>query len=43
MYYYFYQLFKNKAEARAIARKNEGRGNGTVGMLSWLVVAAFAG
>ncbi|XP_052188990.1 peroxisomal nicotinamide adenine dinucleotide carrier-like [Diospyros lotus] len=43
IYYYFYQVFKNKAEAIAIARRNEGRGNGTVGMLSWLVVAAIAG
>ncbi|KAF3331212.1 peroxisomal nicotinamide adenine dinucleotide carrier-like protein [Carex littledalei] len=43
VYYYFYQLLKNKVEARAIARKKEGRGDGTVGMLSWLVVAAIAG
>ncbi|KAJ4829296.1 hypothetical protein Tsubulata_000993 [Turnera subulata] len=43
VYYYFYQVFKNKAEAIAIARKLKGRGDGTVGMLSWLVVAAIAG
>ncbi|KAK6228816.1 Mitochondrial substrate/solute carrier - like 10 [Theobroma cacao] len=43
IYYYFYQLFKNKAEAIAAARKQKGRGNGTVGMFSWLLVAALAG
>lgn len=43
IYYFFYQVFKNKAEAIAAARKKKGRGDGTVGMLSWLVVAAIAG
>ncbi|XP_010932196.1 peroxisomal nicotinamide adenine dinucleotide carrier isoform X2 [Elaeis guineensis] len=43
IYYYFYQVFKNKAEARAVARKKKGLGDGTVGMFSWLVVAAVAG
>ncbi|OMO66659.1 hypothetical protein CCACVL1_21032, partial [Corchorus capsularis] len=43
IYYYFYQLFKNKAEAIAAARKLKGRGDGSVGMFSWLVVAALAG
>lgn len=43
IYYYFYQLFKNKAEEIAISRKYKGQGDGTVGMLSWLVVAAMAG
>ncbi|KAL7244531.1 hypothetical protein ACSBR2_000006 [Camellia fascicularis] len=43
IYYYFYQVFKNKAEAIAIAHRNNGRGDGTVGMFSWLVVAAIAG
>ncbi|XP_044507407.1 peroxisomal nicotinamide adenine dinucleotide carrier-like isoform X2 [Mangifera indica] len=43
IYYYFYQLFKNKAEAIAIANKRKGRGDGTVGMFSWLIVAALAG
>ena len=42
IYYYFYQVFKNKA-AIAAARRDKGRGDGTVGMLSWLVVAAIAG
>ncbi|XP_031285038.1 peroxisomal nicotinamide adenine dinucleotide carrier-like isoform X2 [Pistacia vera] len=43
IYYYFYQLFKNKAEAIAVANKHKGRGDGTVGMFSWLLVAALAG
>lgn len=43
IYYYFYQVFKNKAEAIAAARRDKGRGDGTVGMFSWLVVAAIAG
>ncbi|MQL70521.1 hypothetical protein Taro_002856 [Colocasia esculenta] len=43
IYYYFYQVFKNRAEAIAVARKKKGRGDGTVGMFSWLVVAAIAG
>ncbi|XVF41277.1 hypothetical protein PTKIN_Ptkin01aG0267700 [Pterospermum kingtungense] len=43
IYYYFYQLFKNKAEAIAAARKQKGRGDGTVGIFSWLLVAALAG
>lgn len=36
-------MFKNKAEAAAVARKKRGVGDGTVGMFSWLVVAAIAG
>ncbi|XP_062101680.1 peroxisomal nicotinamide adenine dinucleotide carrier-like [Humulus lupulus] len=43
IYYYFYQVFKNKAESIANSRKNKGRGDGSVGMFSWLVVAALAG
>lgn len=43
VYYYFYQVFKNRAEAIASANKKRGRGDGSVGMLSWLVVAALAG
>ncbi|XVE90917.1 hypothetical protein DITRI_Ditri20bG0114600 [Diplodiscus trichospermus] len=43
IYYYFYQLFKNKAEAIAAARKHKGRGDGNVGIFSWLLVAALAG
>nr|GMD43537.1 peroxisomal nicotinamide adenine dinucleotide carrier-like [Ipomoea batatas] len=43
VYYYFYQVFKNKAVAIAAANKKKGSGDGSVGMLSWLVVAALAG
>ncbi|KAL2347930.1 hypothetical protein Fmac_001930 [Flemingia macrophylla] len=43
IYYYFYQVFKNKAVAIAAARKVKGHGDGTVGMFGWLVVAAIAG
>lgn len=43
IYYYFYQVCKNKAEAIAALRKVKGNGDGTVGMFSWLVVAAIAG
>ncbi|KAL4198019.1 hypothetical protein AMTRI_Chr03g43800 [Amborella trichopoda] len=43
IYYYFYQFFRNKAEAIAVARKKKGVGDGTPGMFSWLVVAAIAG
>ncbi|XP_020112864.1 peroxisomal nicotinamide adenine dinucleotide carrier-like isoform X1 [Ananas comosus] len=43
IYYYFYQLLKNKAEAAALARKKKGHGDGTLGMFSWLIVAAIAG
>ncbi|KAE8684413.1 Peroxisomal nicotinamide adenine dinucleotide carrier [Hibiscus syriacus] len=43
IYYYFYQLFKNKAEAIAAARKRHERGDGSAGFFSWLVVAALAG
>lgn len=43
IYYYFYQVFKNKAEAIAAARKQKGRGDGTLGIFSWLLVAALAG
>ncbi|KAL3505536.1 hypothetical protein ACH5RR_035377 [Cinchona calisaya] len=43
VYYYFYQVFKNKAEAVAAKNMRKGRGDGSVGMFSWLVVAALAG
>ncbi|XP_043723667.1 peroxisomal nicotinamide adenine dinucleotide carrier-like [Telopea speciosissima] len=43
IYYYFYQLFKNKAETLAIARKKKGLGDGTAGIFSWILVAAIAG
>ncbi|XP_062216333.1 peroxisomal nicotinamide adenine dinucleotide carrier-like [Phragmites australis] len=43
IYYYFYQLLKNKIEDVAVARGKKGLGDGTVGMLSWLGIAAVAG
>ncbi|CAA2934562.1 peroxisomal nicotinamide adenine dinucleotide carrier [Olea europaea subsp. europaea] len=43
VYYYFYQIFRNKAEAAALARKKKGFGDGSVGMVSSLVVAALSG
>lgn len=43
VYYYFYQIFRDKAEAIALERKRKGFGDGSVGMFSSLVVAAFAG
>ncbi|GLT92998.1 hypothetical protein SLE2022_108060 [Rubroshorea leprosula] len=43
VYYYFYQIFRNKAEATALERKRRGIGDGSVGMFSSLVVAALAG
>lgn len=43
IYYYFYQVFKNKAEAIATANRAKGRGDGTVGIFAWIIVAAFAG
>ncbi|KAG4920255.1 hypothetical protein JHK84_049107 [Glycine max] len=43
VYYYFYQIFRNKAEAAALQQKKMGVGDGSVGMLSSLVVAALSG
>ncbi|XP_034203115.1 peroxisomal nicotinamide adenine dinucleotide carrier isoform X2 [Prunus dulcis] len=43
VYYYFYQIFRNKAEAAALERRKLGVGDGSVGMLSSLVVAALSG
>ncbi|KAM7509074.1 hypothetical protein LguiA_019527 [Lonicera macranthoides] len=43
IYYYFYQLFKNKAEGIAAAKRKKGRGDGSLGVFSWLLVAALAG
>ena len=43
VYYYFYQIFRNKAEAAALEQKRLGIGDGSVGMISSLIVAAFAG
>ncbi|XP_043720867.1 peroxisomal nicotinamide adenine dinucleotide carrier-like [Telopea speciosissima] len=43
VYYYFYQIFRNKAEASALDRFKKGTGDGSVGILSSLVVAALSG
>ena len=43
VYYYFYQIFRNKAEAAALEHKKQGIGDGSVGMLSSLMVAALSG
>ncbi|KAH7548200.1 hypothetical protein ACOSP7_032429 [Xanthoceras sorbifolium] len=43
VYYYFYQIFRNKAEATALEHKKKGVGDGSVGIFSSLVVAALAG
>lgn len=43
VYYYFYQIFRNKAEATALKHKKRGVGDGSVGMFSSLVVAALSG
>ncbi|KAB2078642.1 hypothetical protein ERO13_A06G164500v2 [Gossypium hirsutum] len=43
LYYYFYQIFRNKAEIKALERQKKGIGDGSVGMLSSLIVAALSG
>lgn len=43
VYYYFYQIFRNKAEAIALEHRKRGIGDGSVGMFSSLVVAALSG
>ncbi|GJN30760.1 hypothetical protein PR202_gb19096 [Eleusine coracana subsp. coracana] len=43
IYYYFYQILKNRVEDLAAARGKKGLGDGTVGMFSWLGIAAVAG
>eukprot|EP00253_Pinus_taeda_P000044 PITA_00044 len=43
VYYYFYQIFRSKAENIALNRKKKGAGDGSVGMLSSLLVAALSG
>ncbi|XP_020211617.1 peroxisomal nicotinamide adenine dinucleotide carrier [Cajanus cajan] len=43
VYYYFYQIFRNKAEAAALNQKKMGISDGSVGMLSSLLVAALSG
>ncbi|XP_075672198.1 peroxisomal nicotinamide adenine dinucleotide carrier isoform X1 [Castanea sativa] len=43
VYYYFYQIFRNKAEAASLERMKKGVGDGSVGMLASLWVAALSG
>uniref|UniRef100_A0A0D6R711 Peroxisomal nicotinamide adenine dinucleotide carrier n=1 Tax=Araucaria cunninghamii TaxID=56994 RepID=A0A0D6R711_ARACU len=43
IYYYFYQIFRSKAERVAVTNRKNGFGDGSVGMFSSLVVAACAG
>ncbi|KAL1809002.1 hypothetical protein ACET3Z_025992 [Daucus carota] len=43
VYYYFYQIFRSKAEITALERRKRGLGDGTVGMFSSLMVAALSG
>lgn len=43
VYYYFYQIFRTKAEITALERRKRGLGDGTVGMFSSLMVAALSG
>ncbi|WOL04700.1 peroxisomal nicotinamide adenine dinucleotide carrier-like [Canna indica] len=43
VYYYFYQIFRNRAETAAQDRWKKGIGDGSVGMFQSLVVAALAG
>ncbi|XP_022747108.1 peroxisomal nicotinamide adenine dinucleotide carrier-like [Durio zibethinus] len=43
VYYYFYQIFRNKAETAAVERQKKGVGDGSVGMISSLILAALAG
>ncbi|XP_059317922.1 peroxisomal nicotinamide adenine dinucleotide carrier [Lycium ferocissimum] len=43
VYYYFYQILRNRAETGAFERKRKGIGDGSVGMFSSLLVAALSG
>ncbi|KAF3329066.1 hypothetical protein FCM35_KLT06144 [Carex littledalei] len=43
VYYYFYQIFRDRAESAALARFRKGTGDGSVGILQSLLVAALAG
>ncbi|WJX64124.1 hypothetical protein P8452_48943 [Trifolium repens] len=43
VYYYFYQIFRNRAEAAALEKKMLGTGDGSIGMFSSLIVAALSG
>lgn len=43
VYYYFYQLFRDRAELLAQRRSERGQGSEQVAMVESLVVAALAG
>ncbi|KAG8096652.1 hypothetical protein GUJ93_ZPchr0013g35772 [Zizania palustris] len=43
VYYYVYQIFRSRAEAAALQRSRRGVGDGSVGMLQSLTVAALSG
>uniref|UniRef100_A0A1D1XS34 Mitochondrial substrate carrier family protein Q n=1 Tax=Anthurium amnicola TaxID=1678845 RepID=A0A1D1XS34_9ARAE len=43
VYYYFYQIFRSRAENAALDRWNRGIGDGSVGMFESLVAAALSG
>ncbi|CAM0872419.1 unnamed protein product [Alopecurus aequalis] len=43
VYYYFYQIFRSRAEAASLRRSIRGIGDGSVGMLQSLTVAALSG
>lgn len=43
VYYYFYQIFRNRTEAFALDRWKKGLGDGSVGMFQSLLVAALSG
>ncbi|GJN08357.1 hypothetical protein PR202_ga26268 [Eleusine coracana subsp. coracana] len=43
VYYFFYQIFRNRAEAKALERARRGLGDGSLGMLQSLTVAAMSG
>jgi adenine nucleotide transporter 17 len=43
VYYFFYQIFRNRAEVKALERARRGLGDGSIGMLQSLTVAALSG
>ncbi|PWZ38648.1 Polyadenylate-binding protein-interacting protein 12 [Zea mays] len=43
VYYYSYQIFQNRAEARALERSRRGLSDGSVGVFQSLTVAALSG
>ncbi|KAK4353824.1 hypothetical protein RND71_026018 [Anisodus tanguticus] len=43
VYYYFYQILRNRAETDSFERKRKRIGDGSVGMFSSLLVAALSG